>query len=73
MSGNTEIMANAIANGVRDAGVDLKVINIMDGIEASELENYDGILLGAYTWGNGELPDEGLDFYDQKAESISVL
>lgn len=32
--------------------------------EASILEQYDGIILGAYTWGDGDLPDDFLDFYD---------
>jgi flavodoxin I len=30
-----------------------------------ELRNYDAILLGAYTWGDGDLPDEFLDFYHE--------
>ena len=71
MSGNTEMMAEEVANGVRQEGEDVEVIDIMDGIEASELENYDGILLGAYTWGDGELPDDFLDFYDEM-ESINL-
>jgi flavodoxin I len=28
------------------------------------IQDYEGILLGAYTWGDGDLPDEFLDFYD---------
>ncbi len=32
---------------------------------AAELGRYDGVLLGAYTWGDGELPDEFLDFYEE--------
>ena len=71
MGGNTEMMAEEVANGVRQEGEDLEVIDIMDGIEASELENYDGILLGSYTWGDGELPDDFLDFYDEM-ESINL-
>src|SRR4051794_5887064 len=71
MGGNTEMMAEEVANGVRQAGEDLEVIDIMDGIEASALENYDGVLLGSYTWGDGELPDDFLDFYDEM-ESINL-
>jgi len=26
------------------------------------------VLLGAYTWGDGELPDEALDFYEEMDE-----
>ncbi|RXZ80541.1 flavodoxin [Paenibacillaceae bacterium] len=64
MSGNTEEMADAIAAGVREAGVEPVVKESMDA-SASELEEFDGILLGAYTWGDGELPDEMLDFYEE--------
>lgn len=63
MSGNTEEMADAIAAGVREAGEDLTVMEVMDA-NAADLSGYDGILLGAYTWGDGELPYEFLDFYD---------
>ena len=71
MGGNTEMMAEEVANGVRQEGEDLEVIDIMDGIEASALENYDGVLLGSYTWGDGELPDDFFDFYDEM-ESINL-
>ena len=71
MSGNTEMMAEEVATGVRQEGEEIEVIDITDGIEASVLENYDGIFLGAYTWGDGELPDEFFDFYDEM-ESINL-
>ncbi|HZG13753.1 MAG TPA: flavodoxin [Candidatus Bathyarchaeia archaeon] len=63
MTGNTGEIAEAIAEGVREAGLDLVEKEVMDA-SASELKQYDGILLGAYTWGDGELPDEFLDFYE---------
>ncbi|SIR73546.1 flavodoxin I [Peribacillus simplex] len=66
MSGNTEEMANAIAEGITEiSDVNIEKIDIMDGPEASILGDYDGILLGAYTWGDGELPDDYLDFYEE--------
>jgi flavodoxin I len=65
MSGNTEEMANTIAEGITEiSDVSIEKIDIMDGPEASMLEDYDGIILGAYTWGDGELPDDFLDFYE---------
>lgn len=64
MTGNTEEMAEAIAEGVREQGAELDVKEVLDAT-ATELEEYDGILLGAYTWGDGELPDDFLDFYDE--------
>ncbi|PJN87245.1 flavodoxin [Bacillus sp. mrc49] len=65
MSGNTEEMADSIAAGIKENDVDIEMIDIMDSPEASILEGYDGILLGAYTWGDGDLPDDFLDFYDE--------
>ncbi|MBB3110690.1 flavodoxin I [Paenibacillus phyllosphaerae] len=62
MTGNTEEMADAIAAGVREAGIEPKVVDVLDA-KAADLADYDGILLGAYTWGDGELPDEFLDYY----------
>jgi flavodoxin I len=63
MTGNTEEMAECVAAGIREAGWDPTVEDVMD-VDASKLEAYDGLLLGAYTWGDGGLPDEFLDFYD---------
>ncbi|WP_373231319.1 flavodoxin [Cohnella sp.] len=64
MTGNTEEMAEAIAEGIREEGGELVSKSVMDA-NAFELQKYDGILLGAYTWGDGDLPDEFLDFYDE--------
>ncbi|RDW16971.1 flavodoxin [Oceanobacillus arenosus] len=38
---------------------------IYDDIEVKELENYDGVLFGVYTWVGGELPFEVEGFYDE--------
>jgi flavodoxin I len=67
MTGNTEEMAEAIAEGVRQQGIEMEIKEVLDAT-AAELEQYDGILLGAYTWGDGELPDDFLDFYDELDE-----
>jgi len=67
MTGNTEEMAEAIAQGIRSAGGELSVKMAMDA-QGSELLGYDGIVLGSYTWGDGELPDEFLDFYEEMDE-----
>ena len=64
MSGNTEEMADHIAGAIRETENEIEVIDIMDTPEASILEQYDGIILGAKTWGDGDLPDDFLDFYD---------
>lgn len=63
MTGNTEAIADLIRKGVEEAGVELTIRELPDG-EPKELEDYDGILLGSYTYGDGDLADEFLDFYD---------
>ncbi len=63
MTGNTEEMAESIVQGVKDAGVEVVSKEAFDAAP-EELNDYDGIIIGAYTWGDGELPDEFLDFYE---------
>lgn len=64
MSGNTEEMATAIETGVKEFGAEIDVMDINDCPDVQVLEGYAGILLGAYTWGDGELPYEFEEFYD---------
>ncbi|GAB2722872.1 flavodoxin [Paenibacillus thermoaerophilus] len=67
MTGNTEEMAEAIVDGLKESGAEIVLKSVLDA-NASEMAHYDGILLGAYTWGDGELPDEFLDFYEEMDE-----
>lgn len=65
MSGNTEQLAEAYEEGIRSqTGVEIDVIQAMDA-DASVLKDYNGIVIGSYTWGDGELPDEFLDFFEE--------
>jgi hypothetical protein len=46
---NSEEMANTISEGITEiSDVSIEKIDIMDGPEASMLEDYDGIILGAH-------------------------
>ncbi|WP_134704646.1 flavodoxin [Ammoniphilus sp. YIM 78166] len=63
MSGNTEGIAKLIEEGIVEAGGRVELKEIMDATP-QDLLDYEGILLGSYTWGDGELPDEFLDFYE---------
>lgn len=63
MTGNTEDMALQIVKGIKEEGLE-PVVERVDDVKASDLAGYDGIVLGAYTWGDGELPDEFLDYFD---------
>ncbi|WP_077620562.1 flavodoxin [Bacillus sinesaloumensis] len=64
MSGNTELMATYIAEGIKEKGVQLDVKECFE-VTPGDLVKYDGIIIGSYTWGDGELPDELIDFYDE--------
>ena len=63
MSGNTESIADLIKVSL-DAFDREVVLQEMEGMDAEELLAYDGIILGSYTWGDGELPFEAEDFHD---------
>ena len=64
MTGTTELMARTIADELAKAG---NQVVVKDAIEtyADELKSYERILLGSYTWGDGDLSDEITGFYDE--------
>lgn len=64
MTGNTEAMATAVQDGIKSVHVDVEMkdgLNIMP----DELDEFDGIILGSYSWGDGDIPDDFLDFYEE--------
>ena len=64
MTGTTERMARTIADELAKA---CNQVVVKDAIEtyANELKSYERILLGSYTWGDGDLSDEITGFYDE--------
>ncbi len=65
MSGNTEEIAEIIETSITNQGLELYTFQIdMDNITASDLLDYEAILFGTYTWGDGDIPYELEDFYD---------
>ncbi|WP_026673199.1 flavodoxin [Alkalihalobacterium bogoriense] len=64
MSGNTEAIADVLEEGLAAEGVVVTKKDVLD-VDASILLEYDAVVIGAYTWGDGELPDEFLDFYEE--------
>ncbi|MCD1261061.1 flavodoxin [Paenibacillus athensensis] len=62
-TGNTKKIAKLIGKALEQAGVDLTVRELPQATP-SELEQYDGIILGSYTYGDGDLADEFLDYYE---------
>lgn len=67
MSGNTEMMADLIEESLQNEGLHVDRKEALD-IEANDMLSYDYLLLGAYTWGDGELPDDFLDIYEDMNE-----
>lgn len=67
MSGNTEMIADLIEESLQNEGLHVDRREALD-VEANDLLSYDYLLLGAYTWGDGELPDDFLDIYEDMDE-----
>lgn len=57
--GNTKALAEAIAS--RISGVD---VFRMSEFDVRDLMDYDGLIVGAYTWGDGDLPAKAVVFYE---------
>ena len=64
MTGNTEFIAELIAEELTKLGEKVDVKDAMVTF-AEDLNPYDRILIGSYTWGDGDLPDEVMDFYEE--------
>lgn len=64
MTGNTKEIAEEIGKGIREAGATVEIKDILLA-DVKDLLAYEGIMLGAHTWGDGELPDEFLDYYEE--------
>jgi flavodoxin I len=67
MTGTTEMLARQIGEGLTHLG-ERVVVKDAFMTEAEELLSYDRVLIGSYTWGDGELPDEALDFFKEVKE-----
>lgn len=76
LTGNTEEMANLVEKGLQTEGVTVDKIDVID-VDLGTLEEYENIMLGAYTWGEGALPDEfvgrRLQFSYPDKVSLSLL
>ena len=55
-SGNTQAMADAVAEGAKGAGADVSVLEA-DGFSASDVDSYDGFAFGCPAMGDEELED----------------
>ena len=63
MTGNTEEIADIVADKLRDLGVDVDVDECTT-VDAEDFLEADIAIVATYTYGDGELPDEMMDFYE---------
>ncbi|RKY65814.1 MAG: flavodoxin [Candidatus Latescibacterota bacterium] len=69
-TGNTERLSEAVVAGLKKGGVEVTVREVTE-TNVNELTDYDLIVLGSSTWGEGELQDDFVDFYN-KMGSVSL-
>ncbi|MCK8617217.1 flavodoxin domain-containing protein [Fructobacillus sp. M158] len=73
ITGNNEAVADNIIAILKDQGVQVEKSEISQ-TEPEELAKYDLAFLVPYTYDEGSLPDEGLDYFDDLADvSLSNL
>ncbi|RYD18451.1 MAG: hypothetical protein EOP88_22520 [Verrucomicrobiaceae bacterium] len=73
MTGNAEDAAEQIAKRLRNAGHEVTVANIEKFTPAKLATRTDPVLFSVSTWGDGEPPDEALDFWkllEDSSESV---
>lgn len=68
ITGNNEAVADVIITLLKDAGINVKKTEISQ-TEVSEFEHLDIAVVVPYTYDNGSLPDEGLDFFEDLADA----
>lgn len=65
--GNTKALADVILLGFP---FEIDVFQMKE-FDVSTLENYDGLIVGSYTWGDGDLPARAKRFY-QALEQVDL-
>ncbi|KXT77041.1 Flavodoxin [Streptococcus sp. DD10] len=66
MTGNTEEIADIVADKLREEGLDVDVDECTT-VDAEDFLEADVTIVATYTYGDGELPDEIVDFYEDLA------
>jgi len=64
LTGNTQEIAEAFEKSLTAKGLDVE-INPVDDVKASDYKDADAVVYLTYTFGQGELPDESVDFYEE--------
>lgn len=64
MTGNTEEIADIVANKLTELGHTVELEECTN-VDASDFEDADIAVVATYTYGDGDLPDEIVDFYEE--------
>lgn len=67
ITGNNENIANIVTEALQNHGIDVEE-NEMSMADVEDFEDADICVVCPYTYDEGALPDEGLDFYDDLNE-----
>ncbi|MGT2742998.1 flavodoxin [Streptococcus plurextorum] len=67
MTGNTEEIADIVAKKLEELGHTVEVDECTT-VDASDFEGSDLAIVATYTYGDGDLPDEIVDFYEDLAD-----
>lgn len=63
LTGNTEEIADIVAEALENLDIDVE-INECTQVDADDFQDADICVVASYTYGDGDLPDEIMDFYD---------
>ena len=67
MTGNTEEIADIVAEALENLGIEVEMEECTQ-FDASDFEDADICIVATYTYDDGELPDEIVDFYEDLKE-----
>lgn len=67
ITGNNEDVADIVTEGLEDLGLDVTQTEISQ-TDPQDLTNADICVVCAYTYNEGHLPEEGLDFFEDLAD-----
>lgn len=67
MTGNTEEIADIVAEAFEDLELEVEIDECTQ-VDAADFEKADICVVATYTYGDGDLPDEIVDFYEDLQE-----
>ena len=67
MTGNTEEIADIVAEAFEDLELEVEIDECTQ-VDATDFEDADICVVATYTYGDGDLPDEIVDFYEDLQE-----